>query len=76
MYWSQTESSKWSLDSLSFHPRRPFTGWVSVGCRRVPSPGCLGVWRACDLQPLGINWFGPRYVRFGRSYGFIRRLYR
>eukprot|EP00964_Phaeocystis_antarctica_P119192 scaffold82931_cov78-Phaeocystis_antarctica.AAC.1 len=25
MYWSQTESSKCSLDSLSFHPRRPFT---------------------------------------------------
>eukprot|EP00964_Phaeocystis_antarctica_P005903 scaffold3214_cov33-Phaeocystis_antarctica.AAC.2 len=25
MYWSRTESSKWSLDSLSFHPRRPFS---------------------------------------------------
>eukprot|EP00964_Phaeocystis_antarctica_P033706 scaffold19109_cov75-Phaeocystis_antarctica.AAC.1 len=24
MYWSQTESSKWSLDGLSFHPRPPF----------------------------------------------------
>ena len=24
MYWSQTESSKWSLDSLSFYPRHPF----------------------------------------------------
>eukprot|EP00964_Phaeocystis_antarctica_P145778 scaffold111891_cov64-Phaeocystis_antarctica.AAC.6 len=24
MYWSQTESSKCSLDSLSFHPRHPF----------------------------------------------------
>eukprot|EP00964_Phaeocystis_antarctica_P157570 scaffold127827_cov27-Phaeocystis_antarctica.AAC.1 len=24
MHWSQTESSKCSLDSLSFHPRHPF----------------------------------------------------
>ena len=24
MYWSQTESSKCSLESLSFHPGRPF----------------------------------------------------
>ena len=33
MYWSQTESSKWSLCSLSFHPRPPFTlqGGVSTG---------------------------------------------
>ena len=36
MYWSQTESSKWSLDSLSFHPRHPFKP-SAVGVRPAVS---------------------------------------
>eukprot|EP00964_Phaeocystis_antarctica_P011211 scaffold6169_cov34-Phaeocystis_antarctica.AAC.2 len=46
MYWSQTESSKWSLDSLSFHPRRPFR---RPFCRhRYPHMG-----RQCYRSPPG-----------------------
>ena len=31
MYWSQTESSKWSFNCLSFHPCRPrICGWRHV----------------------------------------------
>eukprot|EP00964_Phaeocystis_antarctica_P084224 scaffold53013_cov47-Phaeocystis_antarctica.AAC.6 len=30
MYWSQTESSKWSLGRLSFHPRPPFSHLAPV----------------------------------------------
>eukprot|EP00964_Phaeocystis_antarctica_P153430 scaffold121705_cov60-Phaeocystis_antarctica.AAC.1 len=36
MYWSQTESSKWSLYSLSFHPRHPFSGRGSTATVRYP----------------------------------------
>eukprot|EP00964_Phaeocystis_antarctica_P043048 scaffold24681_cov76-Phaeocystis_antarctica.AAC.2 len=39
MYWSQTESSKWSLDSLSFHPRPPRTveWWCTFSAAQLNS---------------------------------------
>ena len=60
MYWSQTESSKWSLDSLSFHPRHPFTvkkHSTLVFTRRCPAgrapPGAGGChsWPRARARP-------------------------
>eukprot|EP00964_Phaeocystis_antarctica_P030827 scaffold17436_cov24-Phaeocystis_antarctica.AAC.1 len=75
MYWSQTESSKCSLDRLSFHPRHPFTG-VAVtlasydATRRIEalrraSAGALAwslLWRRARSQKVGrVGWKNARW---------------